>query len=87
MRLKMPWNRFWGTGTAPQERRPTERKEAAIPSFHHSGVQDRILRVPGKAELPLCPEFLGGAAAPALPERLPAARAVQGALHFQLRST
>ena len=27
-------------------------------------VQDRILRHPGRAELLLCPEFLGGAAAP-----------------------
>jgi hypothetical protein len=31
---------------------------------HFRMVQDRILRLPGRAELPLCPEFLGGAAAP-----------------------
>jgi hypothetical protein len=27
-------------------------------------VQDKILPHPGGAELPLCPKFLGGAAAP-----------------------
>jgi hypothetical protein len=27
-------------------------------------VLDKILRLVGRAELPLCPEFLGGAAAP-----------------------
>jgi hypothetical protein len=27
-------------------------------------AQDKILRLPGRAELPLCPGLLGGAAAP-----------------------
>jgi len=28
------------------------------------GLRDRILHLPGRAERPLCPEILGGAAAP-----------------------
>ena len=30
----------------------------------HGWVQDKTLRLAGRAELPLCPELLGGAAAP-----------------------
>jgi len=32
--------------------------------FNQQRAQDENLHLPGRAELPLCPEFLGGAAAP-----------------------
>jgi hypothetical protein len=54
-----------GDGSSRQPYTPTScgsaREHGAV---GQDGAQDNILRLPGRAEPPLCPKILGGAAAP-----------------------
>jgi hypothetical protein len=59
--------RFQSKGKAGKFNPPTawnSLKTTAAAQLALNGAHDKNLHLPGRAELPLCPKFLGGAAAP-----------------------
>jgi hypothetical protein len=67
----MPQNRAISItfGIAAAASRQNRRHTSLIVWQSSSRAQDKDLHHRGRAELPLCPEFLGGAAASSFPEK------------------